>query len=97
MSIVIHGIDIPEDCSTCPCLKPFGCGAANKQIPWDFITWGRPNWCPVEQIDDDRVELNVFNEIEVHENCTVEILRNSITKQISIGWKENGSNIQNYN
>ena len=40
----------------------------------------------VEIVD---VEINVFDEREVHENCTVEILRNSVTGEISIGWWEN--------
>lgn len=36
-------------------------------------------------------EINIFDEIEIHENCTVEILKNSATGQISIGWRENDS------
>lgn len=32
---------------------------------------------------------NVFDECEVHHNCTVEIWRNSKTGKISIGWYEN--------
>lgn len=32
---------------------------------------------------------NVYDECEIHENCTVEIWRNSQTGKISIGWYEN--------
>lgn len=32
---------------------------------------------------------NVYDECEVHENCTVEIWRNSETGEVSIGWYEN--------
>ena len=32
---------------------------------------------------------NVYDECEVHENCTVEIWKNSQTGEISIGWYEN--------
>lgn len=35
------------------------------------------------------VKTNIFDEREVHENCTVEILKNSITGETSIGWYEN--------
>lgn len=35
------------------------------------------------------VEVSVFDECEVHENCTVEIWKNSVTGEISIGWREN--------
>ncbi len=35
------------------------------------------------------LEINVYDEEEIHENCTVQILRNSITGKTSIGWWEN--------
>ena len=36
-----------------------------------------------------KVETNIFDEEEIHENCTVQILRNSITGETSVGWYEN--------
>ena len=35
------------------------------------------------------IETNIFDEEEIHPNCTVQILRNSITGEISVGWWEN--------
>ena len=35
-------------------------------------------------------EINIFDEEEIHENCTVQILRNSVTGAVSIGWWEKG-------
>lgn len=35
------------------------------------------------------VETNTFDEEEIHENCTVQILRNSVTGEVSVGWWEN--------
>jgi len=32
---------------------------------------------------------NIYDEIEIHENCTVQILRNSVTGETSIGWWDN--------
>lgn len=37
----------------------------------------------------DMVESNIFDEEEIHENCTVQILKNSVTGQCSVGWWEN--------
>ena len=37
----------------------------------------------------DEIELNIFDEEEVHENCTVVIWRNSETGEQSIGGREN--------
>ena len=34
-------------------------------------------------------ETNIYDEEEIHENATVQILRNSITGEESIGWWEN--------
>lgn len=35
-------------------------------------------------------EINLYDEEELHHNCTVQILRNSITGEVSVGWWENG-------
>lgn len=34
-------------------------------------------------------ETNIYDTEEIHENCTVQILRNSVTGETSIGWWEN--------
>lgn len=89
MSVLIP-IDIPDDCSVCPCLKTYGCGVNQKLIPFDFMTYGRPDWCPLQEVPE-KVSVNLFDEMEVHENCTVEILKNTATGQISVGWYKNDS------
>ena len=42
-----------------------------------------------DQNYENIVVNNVFDECEVHKNCTVEIWKNSQTGEISIGWYEN--------
>ena len=37
----------------------------------------------------ETVETNIFDIEEIHPNCTVQILRNSVTGEISVGWWEN--------
>lgn len=32
------------------------------------------------------IDSGIFDEIEVHENCTVQVLTNSVTGEQSIGW-----------
>ena len=34
-------------------------------------------------------ETNVYDEVEEHKNCTVQILKNSLTGEESVGWWEN--------
>lgn len=35
------------------------------------------------------VETNVYDKVEEHENCTVQILRNTVTGEYSFGWRKN--------
>lgn len=37
----------------------------------------------------ERMQMNLFDECEVHRNCTVQILHNSVTDEYSIGWWKN--------
>ena len=36
-----------------------------------------------------KVETNIYDQVEEYPDCTVQILRNSITGEISIGWWPN--------
>jgi len=38
---------------------------------------------------NNNVEINVFDVEEIHNNCTVQILKNSVTGETSVGWWEN--------
>ena len=39
--------------------------------------------------DDGAVKTNSFDVEEIHGDCTVQILRNSVTGEVSVGWREN--------
>lgn len=34
------------------------------------------------------VETNIYDQEEIHHGCTVQILRNSVTGEVSVGWWE---------
>ena len=63
MSILIKGVEMPENCHECPCLRHdsldglhrYQCN--NRLIVFgEFDTWifeKRPNWCPLRHIPDD--------------------------------------------
>ena len=40
-------------------------------------------------------DVPIYDICERHENCTVEVWRNSVTGQISVGWYENGGEDEN--
>ena len=37
----------------------------------------------------DIIETNIFDIEEIHANCTVQILCNSVTGEVSVGWWPN--------
>ena len=40
----------------------------------------------LKRTEEEKVSLNVYDEEEIYENCTVQVLRNSITGDVSVGW-----------
>ena len=46
--------------------------------------------CPGDcDLCKENMEMNLFDEEELHPNATVQILRNTITGVVSIGWWDN--------
>lgn len=41
------------------------------------------------QDGEEIVEVNLYEEVELHTNCTVQILRNVLTGELSVGWWKN--------
>ena len=39
--------------------------------------------------EEETIEVNLYEEVELHTNCMVQILRNVLTGELSIGWWEN--------
>lgn len=55
-----------------------------------------PSWSRMIKAAADRleklstkVEVNIYDREEIHENCTVQVLTNTVTGDVSIGWWEN--------
>lgn len=42
-----------------------------------------------EQQDVENMEINIYDEEEVYPDCTVQVLRNSVTGKVSVGWWKN--------
>lgn len=59
-------------------LKGCECAAA------DSVGCCTLNTCPTGL----RVETNIYDVVEEHHNCFVQILTNSVTGETSIGWKK---------
>lgn len=40
---------------------------------------------------DETIEVNLYEEVELHTDCTVQVLRNVLTGELSVGWWENNA------
>ncbi len=57
---------------------------------WFKCAWKNMQKNSTKQQQETNAEINIFDEREIHTNCTVEIWHNSITDEHSIGWWKNG-------
>lgn len=40
------------------------------------------------ELDTGKTEANMYDVVEEHDNCHVQVLRNSVTGEISVGWRQ---------
>ena len=45
--------------------------------------------CPNYQEPKVRIETRIFDKEEIFENCTVQVLTNTVTGEVSVGWRRN--------
>lgn len=38
---------------------------------------------------NNKIEINIYDKEEIFENCTVQVLTNTITGEVSVGWWRN--------
>lgn len=43
----------------------------------------------IDSMKQCEVEVDIYDREEIHENCTVQVLTNSVTGAVSVGWWEN--------
>lgn len=42
----------------------------------------------IDRVKKHEIEVGIFDQEEIHENCTVQVLTNSVTGEVSVGWWE---------
>jgi hypothetical protein len=78
---------IAEYCRRTRCKDcPFHVPTRNAELHWCKLGSETP-----EKYDKiPIIETNLYDEEEIHNNCTVQILKNSVTGETSIGWWKDG-------
>ena len=92
--ILIKGMEMPKTCSQCPlCYDYMMCSLRDGRFshmgePFDCCEMRLAD-CPLVELPEQTVETNLFDKEEIHDNCTVQVLTNSVTGEVSVGWWEN--------
>lgn len=55
---------------------------------------GRFAYCPEGRFTVAEVEAGIFDKEETYPNCTVQVLTNTATGEVSVGWWENGGAVE---
>jgi ssDNA-binding Zn-finger/Zn-ribbon topoisomerase 1 len=48
------------------------------------------NNCPICGRPMLKIETNIYDKEEIYPNCTVQVLTNTVTGEVSVGWWKNG-------
>ena len=97
MAVYIPAMEMPDCCSNCcllydkiSCIITGTPIYTSESLVINADSERLPN-CPLGTAPDSvlLVDTGVYDVEEIYEDCTVQILRNSITGRTSIGWWEN--------
>lgn len=84
MSVIIKNFNKPKICTECIFIQH------GILANWCYINQQEiPCVCPLQSVEEKTINSNLFDTEEIHSNCTVQILSNSITGQTSVGWWDN--------
>lgn len=98
MPDILIRMEMPHNCFQCPLFSncdacegyECGCGLLGGiGYEEDISEDRRRDDCPLVELPEQTIETNIFDECERHDNCVVEVWRNSITGEVSVGWWEN--------
>lgn len=85
--ILIRGMEMPPSCADCPIKGDSYCKLTRRKVK--YYHEDRRDDCPIVELPQKTIETNLFDIEEVHPNCTVQILKNSVTGEVSVGWWPN--------
>lgn len=97
--MVLIDMEMPKDCPYCFAahynrMGDFtGCNAVSgKRFAMNDPEYRgsdrRPSWCPLKPFtpSEPQITTNIYDQEEIHHGCTVQILHNSVTGDVSVGW-----------
>lgn len=87
--MVLIDMEMPKNCAECEVNEAAKCGTDYKYLLkheqyYDSI---RPD-CPLKPFTqpEPQITTNIYDQEKIHHNCIVQVLRNSVTGDVSVGW-----------
>lgn len=92
--MVLIDMDMPKRCEECPL---HSVNSAGNGMYYDYCrllqekiydTDCRMDDCPLKECGQHKpqVSVSIYDQEEIHHNCTVQVLTNSVTGDVSVGW-----------
>lgn len=92
--MVLIDMEMPKRCIDCPFMasrEGDNCVLQSDEKNASFENWDdMKDGCPLKPFTppEPKITTNIYNQEEIHHGCTVQILRNSVTGDVSVGWWE---------
>lgn len=82
--IYIRGATMPETCKACPMRDPFRfCSITGSNV--FYHNTDRAADCPIVETEEEP-EIRLYDKEELYHGCTVQVLTNTVTGAVSVGW-----------
>lgn len=87
--MVLIDMEMPKSC--CECKLQIDDGIGDMVCPFTLVPTlniGRQDKCPLKPFTppEPQITTNIYDTEEIHHNCVVQVLRNSVTGDVSAGW-----------
>ena len=90
MPDILIRMEMPKNCFQCPLSVLKGERLFCEVTKDEVLRYKLAPECPIVELPKQQtVETNLYDIEEIHPNCTVQILKNSVTGEVSVGWWEN--------
>lgn len=92
--MVLIDMEMPKRCEECELSSSDSSGFFGCTVKGAIIlrkrTFDKPSWCPLKPLTppEPQITTNIYDTEEIHHGCTVQVLRNSVTGDVSVGWWE---------
>lgn len=91
--MVLIDMEMPKNCYQCDFSTagniPKGTAyCTRKRSVFNVNQNSRPKCCPLREFTppEPQITTNIYDTEEIHHGCTVQVLRNSVTGETSVGW-----------